>query len=189
MIITCASCLTKFNLEESRIPLRGAKVRCSRCHHVFYVVPPPKADPVPRDESGGLMADDDLVSENGQGEEVRIPDIASSPQTMAGLAEETDASLPRSEPSPAPKPFRRERAEVQTFKTKRALQSDKPNRSLPVIALVIVLILLVIGFFCFWTGYGGTLYSYVQYPARKIADVWNQFWGIENGMRYLGLGS
>jgi predicted Zn finger-like uncharacterized protein len=42
MIITCASCLTKFNLEDSRISAKGVKVRCSRCKHIFYVVPPPE---------------------------------------------------------------------------------------------------------------------------------------------------
>jgi predicted Zn finger-like uncharacterized protein len=42
MIITCASCLTKFKLDDSRISQKGVKVRCSRCHHVFYVVPPPE---------------------------------------------------------------------------------------------------------------------------------------------------
>ncbi len=42
MIITCASCLTKFHLDDSRIPLKGVKVRCSRCKHTFYVVPPPE---------------------------------------------------------------------------------------------------------------------------------------------------
>jgi len=41
MIVTCASCLTKFNLDDSRIPSKGTNVRCSRCRHVFYVVPPP----------------------------------------------------------------------------------------------------------------------------------------------------
>ena len=40
MIVTCASCLTKFSLDESRIPEQGAKVRCSRCQHVFHIVPP-----------------------------------------------------------------------------------------------------------------------------------------------------
>ena len=40
MIVTCASCFTKFNLDESKIPPQGAKVRCSRCKHVFFVVPP-----------------------------------------------------------------------------------------------------------------------------------------------------
>jgi predicted Zn finger-like uncharacterized protein len=40
MIITCASCLTKFNLDDARVQAKGVKVRCSRCKHVFYVVPP-----------------------------------------------------------------------------------------------------------------------------------------------------
>jgi predicted Zn finger-like uncharacterized protein len=42
MIITCASCLTKFSLDDSRIPANGVKVRCSRCKHLFFVVPPPE---------------------------------------------------------------------------------------------------------------------------------------------------
>jgi len=40
MIITCDSCLTKFNLDDSKIPTKGTKVRCSRCQHVFFIVPP-----------------------------------------------------------------------------------------------------------------------------------------------------
>ena len=40
MIVTCASCLTKFNLDDSKISSKGTKVRCSRCQHVFYIVPP-----------------------------------------------------------------------------------------------------------------------------------------------------
>jgi predicted Zn finger-like uncharacterized protein len=44
MIVTCASCLTKFSLDDSKIPPQGAKVRCSRCQHVFHVVPPSPID-------------------------------------------------------------------------------------------------------------------------------------------------
>ena len=44
MIVTCASCLTKFSLDDSKIPPQGAKVRCSRCQHVFQVVPPSPID-------------------------------------------------------------------------------------------------------------------------------------------------
>jgi predicted Zn finger-like uncharacterized protein len=46
MIVTCASCLAKFNLDNSRIPSKGTKVRCSRCRHVFYIVPPPETKEV-----------------------------------------------------------------------------------------------------------------------------------------------
>jgi len=42
MVVTCSSCLTKFNLDDSRIQSKGVKVRCSRCKHIFYVVPPPE---------------------------------------------------------------------------------------------------------------------------------------------------
>lgn len=37
MIVECPSCSTRFNLDESRIGERGAKVRCSVCSHSFVV--------------------------------------------------------------------------------------------------------------------------------------------------------
>ncbi len=37
MIITCEKCDTRFNLDDSRIPADGVKVRCSRCKHAFFV--------------------------------------------------------------------------------------------------------------------------------------------------------
>jgi predicted Zn finger-like uncharacterized protein len=54
MIITCPECLTKFRLEEERIPTeRGAKARCSKCGHVFPVQRPPSPEEFPP-EVGGL---------------------------------------------------------------------------------------------------------------------------------------
>ncbi len=46
MIVTCPECLTKFNLDEDRIPEGGAKARCSRCQHLF-----PVQRPAPPEES------------------------------------------------------------------------------------------------------------------------------------------
>ena len=40
MIITCPECLTKFRLDDERIPEDGVKTRCSRCQHVFPVQKP-----------------------------------------------------------------------------------------------------------------------------------------------------
>ncbi len=37
MVVVCPECGAKFSLEESRIPGELAKVRCSRCRHVFYI--------------------------------------------------------------------------------------------------------------------------------------------------------
>lgn len=39
MIIICEKCDTRFNLDDSRIPADGVKVRCSRCKHAFFVQP------------------------------------------------------------------------------------------------------------------------------------------------------
>ena len=46
MIVTCPECLTKFRLDEERIPEGGGKARCSQCQHVF-----PVQKPAPPDES------------------------------------------------------------------------------------------------------------------------------------------
>jgi predicted Zn finger-like uncharacterized protein len=43
MIVTCPECLTKFRLDEERIPEGGGKARCSQCQHVFPVQKPASA--------------------------------------------------------------------------------------------------------------------------------------------------
>ena len=59
MIITCPECLTKFQLDETRVPEGGGKVRCSRCKHIFQVPksepaaePPPPAEAPPEEPAG-----------------------------------------------------------------------------------------------------------------------------------------
>ena len=50
MIIDCESCGTRFNLADGQVPPQGARVRCSKCHHRFHVMPPMDADPEPTPE-------------------------------------------------------------------------------------------------------------------------------------------
>jgi predicted Zn finger-like uncharacterized protein len=40
VIVTCERCETEFQLDEARVPAGGARVRCSRCKHAFFVMPP-----------------------------------------------------------------------------------------------------------------------------------------------------
>ena len=40
LIVTCDECTTSFELDESRIPASGARVRCSRCKHAFFLPNP-----------------------------------------------------------------------------------------------------------------------------------------------------
>src|SRR5262245_19593652 len=37
IIVQCPSCQARFHLAQERIPEKGARVRCSRCEHRFYV--------------------------------------------------------------------------------------------------------------------------------------------------------
>ncbi len=41
MIVTCPNCETKYNLPDDKIPAGGAKVKCSKCAHVFKAELPP----------------------------------------------------------------------------------------------------------------------------------------------------
>lgn len=50
MIVTCPNCQTKYNLPDDKIPAGGAKVKCSKCAHVF------KAElPTPEEEVETLL--------------------------------------------------------------------------------------------------------------------------------------
>lgn len=47
VIVTCEECTTSFQLDEARIPPGGARVRCSRCKHAFFLPNPNEAAPDP----------------------------------------------------------------------------------------------------------------------------------------------
>ena len=40
MMINCVSCDSKFHLDNSDINAAGSKVKCSKCHETFIVLPP-----------------------------------------------------------------------------------------------------------------------------------------------------
>jgi predicted Zn finger-like uncharacterized protein len=40
VIVTCEQCTTQFKLDDAKIPSGGARVRCSRCQHAFFIEPP-----------------------------------------------------------------------------------------------------------------------------------------------------
>jgi predicted Zn finger-like uncharacterized protein len=45
VIVTCERCETEFQLDDARVPETGARVRCSRCKHAFFVSRPSAAEP------------------------------------------------------------------------------------------------------------------------------------------------
>ena len=44
LIVTCEHCASQFQLDESKVPAEGAKIRCSRCERPFVVHPPSQPD-------------------------------------------------------------------------------------------------------------------------------------------------
>jgi predicted Zn finger-like uncharacterized protein len=195
MIITCASCLTKFNLDDSRISAKGVKVRCSRCQHVFYVVPPPETKEEVIENFETFAKYHGELMEPGE-KETGVPSSVEEGkrETMFKEEEEEEERFLFSEKGPTKKaepiaPIERpavETAEVKAIKTKRMMEEEMgvqrerrgPSRFF---ALIIILILLVFAIFYISTelGSGGKLSPYLETPIKKITDLWDRIWGIK----------
>ncbi len=198
MIITCASCLTKYRLDDSRISPKGSKVRCSRCHHVFYVVPPPETkeevaeefesfakyhkELISPEEKGLEVPSQEREEETGEEpeakpfeeEEERFPFEAEPP-----LAERAEELLPK-EAFP-PKEFESQPApSIERMEPKIRVMREKRS-SFRFIGLVIVITLFVFGLFYLWSelGSGGKLSPYLDKSIGRMSGIWNQILGIE----------
>ncbi len=186
MIITCASCLTKFNLDESKISVKGAKVRCSRCQHVFYVTRPPETREEIIEDLESFAKYHEELMEPGQKEE-KVPSSRKVEKRERVPEEEEEPSL-FSEKIPTEKaeqvfpaePTGEERVETRASKPKRMARKERRKPSLLFVILVI-LILLFFGFFYLWTesGTSDTSFSLIEYPIQKITSLWQQIWGSE----------
>ncbi len=216
MIITCASCLTKFNLDDSRIAAKGVKVRCSRCKHVFYVVPPPetqeeiiegfesfakyheelmgpgekklegppeakakKEEVAPEEEEEAFLFSEKAPAEKAE----KFVSPKKEESAPAEKVEMETSAAPEEEEKVLPEePVRGERAEGTPSGRRSALRAERrgPSR---ILALLVVLILLVFGIFYVWSelSSGGRLSPYLEYPVKKISELWNQIWGVEKG--------
>jgi predicted Zn finger-like uncharacterized protein len=191
MIITCASCLTKFNLDDSRIPAAGAKVRCSRCRHVFYVSPPaePKGEVIQDFESfareheelmePGQKKTEVRPSEERDVEEKWTPSEEKEEETF--LFSERKALDEREEEEPA-----RETSRSKPFESRRKLERRKGP--FLIFALILVLIIILLGAFYFYSEFGaGERFSaFLGSPRKQISGLWNQIWGTEKQGLVLG---
>jgi predicted Zn finger-like uncharacterized protein len=186
MIVTCASCLTKFNLDDSRISDKGVKVRCSRCKHVFYVARPPETkEEVIEDLESFAKYHEELMEPDQK--EMKIPP-SSKVEERERVSEEEEETALFSEGMPAEKAEQvfpteleaKEKAEIKVSKPKRMARKERRGPSLLFVILVI-LILLVFGFFYLWTesGTSGSPYPLLEYPIQRITSLWQQIWGSE----------
>ena len=196
MIVTCASCMTKFNLDESKIPAKGAKVRCSKCQHVFFVTPPAELPTEPQEEEpmedfeSFIKSQKEFAEPSPKGPRIPPPEMEKR-EEMGFPGEKEDIGFPEEEEAlfreqaPAKKvapfePETEERGEAKPVKPKRMIQREK--RKPPVVFLLIIfLVLLVLGGFFLWTEYGsrGTLKTYLEYPVQQVMALWDQLLGVK----------
>lgn len=87
MIVTCEECTTSFQLDESRIPISGARVRCSRCKHAFFL-------PNPAASESEVM--DSIAAE------AAAEPASPAPSVAGDLAEPAAPASPTAAPTPEP---------------------------------------------------------------------------------------
>lgn len=110
MIVTCEECSTSFQLDEARIPPGGARVRCSRCKHAFFLPNPNEGAPqavhaiaeeAAVDATAGTPApsadlNDDTWDGLG-GEPVSVGDASAAPTPPAAPPTAAPAAMPKPE--------------------------------------------------------------------------------------------
>jgi predicted Zn finger-like uncharacterized protein len=92
LIVTCDECSTSFELDESRIPVTGARVRCSRCKHAFFL---------PNPTASATDAADSIAEEVAGDETAGVPTAS---RDLAGLdgSVASEANPPESSPVSEP---------------------------------------------------------------------------------------
>ncbi|MBS3907743.1 MAG: zinc-ribbon domain-containing protein [Syntrophaceae bacterium] len=197
MIVTCASCLTKYQLDDSRISEKGAKVRCSRCKHVFYVVLPPETkEEVTENFESFAKYHEELMGPDQRGMGISTPEEEEERGKEAAPreGEEDEEKFLFSDQTPAEKvePFslpkleEGEETEIRESKPKRAAidqwkmrgERKRPSR---LFGLVVVIAILIFGLFYLWGEMesGGKLSSYLENPIKKATQLWEKVWGAE----------
>ena len=75
MIVTCPNCETSYNLPDEKIPAGGAKVKCSKCAHVFKAELPLAT---PEEEVEALLEDEspDVDTQAGEDFDETFDDMA-----------------------------------------------------------------------------------------------------------------
>lgn len=90
MIITCEECQAKFRMADEKLKPGGTKVRCSKCKHVFTVLPP--AVPPQAEE----------VVDYGDFNMERVPDEEPAPAASTAFALSPEPPEPSTAPSIEP---------------------------------------------------------------------------------------
>jgi len=99
MIVTCPNCQTRYNLPDDKVPAGGAKVKCSKCAHVFKSDPPP----TPEEEVETLLEEETPAPDTGADEEFdeTFDEVAAGADAPADEPADEPADDPVPEEEPA----------------------------------------------------------------------------------------
>ena len=86
MIVSCPNCQTRYNLPDAKIPAGGAKVKCSKCAHVFKAELPPVT---PEEKVESLLEDESPAADTQAGDdfEETFDDVAAGASDAAAEKE------------------------------------------------------------------------------------------------------
>jgi predicted Zn finger-like uncharacterized protein len=114
--VICEHCETRFKLDEARIPPGGARVRCSRCKHAFFL-------PAPGGDEPDLL--DELISQTAA-EPLRAPHPT---EDLSGgfPLQETPAAEPPTQEPPAEKAPSAPPGEVEASESEWEFGDDFPG--------------------------------------------------------------
>ena len=90
MIVTCPNCQTRYNLPDDKIPDGGAKVKCSKCAHVFKAELPAGT---PEEEVENLFEEESQAPDTGVGD-----DFDETFDEVAAGGQSADEPVPDDEP-------------------------------------------------------------------------------------------
>lgn len=76
MIVECQNCTTRFQLDESRIPLVGIRVRCSKCKEAFFLEHPSATQAQAVDELAFDAAANEATPAPGSTQDLVMPPTA-----------------------------------------------------------------------------------------------------------------
>ncbi len=183
MIVTCTSCMTKFRLDDSRIPPQGAKVRCSRCRHSFYIAAPHETkEEVFENFESFAKYHEKLMGPGGREEEAPSETSARPPKERAVqegerplFSEEVPSEMPKEE-TPLPEP--------SDLKTTAPKWKSKQAKKSPSLLLILLLVLTLLLAAVFYVGLGSSKYSdrfnaFLDVPVHKVRGLWDRIWGSD----------
>jgi predicted Zn finger-like uncharacterized protein len=84
LIIQCEKCTTIYHLDQALLEPFGSKVRCSRCGHIFRVIPSPLSE-IPRPKDFQQIADPLIPSDQDQQEEMEVLPVVPNRRVLWGI--------------------------------------------------------------------------------------------------------